>query len=99
MRFKPGISIEGIKPELLAGLMVADDIFHREFKAEMTITAVTDGKHMTNSKHYTGHAVDIRTRDLSRPEAILSRLNQELDEWYDIVMESDHIHFEYDTHK
>ena len=98
MKFKPGIKIANVQPELLMGLMVANQILAYEFNADMVITACTDGTHMPGSKHYIGQAVDIRISNLKDPESVLSRLEFELDALFDIVLEADHIHFEYDPH-
>jgi hypothetical protein len=98
MKLKPGVKIEVVRPELIMGLMVANHIFAYEFNSEMVITACTDGVHMTGSKHYIGQAVDIRISNLSNPGAVVDRLKFELDGLFDIVLEGDHIHMEYDPH-
>lgn len=65
---------------------------------EMTITSGNDGIHMKNSKHYKNEAIDIRTRDMEESKKILTQLW--LKKWlglnYDIILEKDHIHIEYD---
>jgi len=98
MKLKAGVKIAGIRPELLMGLMVANSIIDYEFNTDMVITACTDGIHMTGSKHYVGQAVDIRISNLSTPVAVVDRLKFELDGLFDIVLEKDHIHMEYDPH-
>jgi len=98
MKLKQGVKIAGVRPELLMGLMVANSIIAYEFNADMIITACTDGTHMAGSKHYVGQAVDIRIGNLSDPVAVVSRLKFELEELFDVVLERDHIHFEYDPH-
>ena len=98
MKIKPGVKIAGVRPELLMGLMVANSIIAYEFNADMIITTCADGTHMAGSKHYIGQAVDIRIGNLSDPVAVVSRLKFELEELFDVVLEKDHIHFEYDPH-
>jgi hypothetical protein len=98
MKFKQGIKIAGVCPELLMGLMVVNHIFAYEFNVDMVITACTDGVHRTGSKHYVGQAVDIRISNISDPVGVVNRLKFELDGLFDIVLEKDHIHFEYDQH-
>jgi hypothetical protein len=100
MKLKTGIKIAGLKPELMLGMIVADGIAQREFGKELTITSVVDGVHMKGSKHYLGMAADFRTYDMQPGQAVslTKRLKESLDEWFDIVQESDHIHFEYDPH-
>jgi len=96
MRLKSTVTIEGVKPELLLGLIVANSIFALQFNSELVITSLTDGRHKVDSLHYRGQAADIRIRGLADPVAVVTRLKNELDEWFDIVLEADHIHFEYD---
>lgn len=100
MKLKSGIKIAGLQPELILGLIVADGIAQRDFGKELTITSIIDGVHMKGSKHYLGQAADFRTYDM-QPGTVplmVTRLKAALDQWYDIVLESDHIHFEYDPH-
>jgi len=99
MKFKQGVNITGVRPELLMGLMIANSVIAYEFNTDMIITACTDGVHMTGSKHYIGQAADIRISNLSDPVAVLNRLKFELDGLFDIVLESDHIHMEYEPHE
>jgi len=68
------------------------------------ITSVMDGRHMKGSKHYDGNAFDLRTwadefgTQLSRSEKayLAHRLQEVLGCDWDVVIESDHIHCEYD---
>lgn len=63
----------------------------------MTITSGRDGVHSKNSKHYTGDAIDIRTRDMSDVKKVYAMLKENVDDkLFDVVLESDHIHIEYD---
>ena len=63
-----------------------------------TITAGRDGKHRTDSKHYTGEAIDLRTRDLTQSQirAIRDALSAAIGSSYDVVIEPTHLHVEYD---
>ena len=51
------------------------------------------------SKHSKGLAIDIRTYNLVTQEEIKkvhAKLVRELKEYYDVILENDHIHIEYD---
>jgi len=68
-------------------------------KGGVVITSVTDGKHKEGSRHYTGDAIDIRIWNLPEDVSYLqasSDLRSLLDDDYDVVLESDHIHVEWD---
>ena len=97
MFLKAGVSIAGIRPELMIGVNVFQELFHTLLSHEMTITSVVDGKHSHTSLHYNGSAFDIRTRDLNDGEAekIVKEAKKRLTRDFDILLESDHIHVEY----
>jgi hypothetical protein len=65
---------------------------------ELTITSGTDGKHKRGSKHYSGEALDVRTRNLTKANVkrVVDMLAARLGRGYDVVLETDHIHVEYD---
>lgn len=64
---------------------------------ELVITSGCEGSHMKGSLHYIGEALDFRTRDLTFAEQVLwrDRCVQELGPDYDVVLEKDHLHIEY----
>lgn len=97
MRLKRGVELLGIKPELLIGLFVADSIW-KEQGEELVVTSFVDGVHKIRSAHKKGYGADLRTRYFNRATKILisEKLASELKDQFDIVLESDHIHIEYD---
>lgn len=99
LRTKEDVRFEVITPALLRILTVLEEI-SRITNIDITITSGSDGTHMTGSKHYQGHAIDIRSRDLStfQKERILTGLSLYLSNDYDVVEEftPPHIHIEYD---
>lgn len=66
---------------------------------DITITSANDSKHMNGSKHYEDLAYDLRTRDLSKEQTQLlaQDIKARLGPAYDVVVEKDHIHVEYDN--
>ena len=99
MRLKKGVRIAGLRPEMVLGLMMADKVFHT-YGYEMVITSAVDSKHGNGSLHFSGAAVDLRTRDLSGTHTgvIINELKYNLGVDYDVVLESDHIHLEFQPH-
>lgn len=98
MSIKKGVKSEFcLTPEILLGLMVARDVY-AAYGHSMVITSLADGKHKEDSLHYTGYAADLRTRDLddSDKKLVAKMLRGCLGDDYDVVLESDHIHMEYD---
>jgi len=99
MIFKKGVKVAGIQPEIMCALMVAERVYFERGRPEgVTVTAVTDGKHMTGSKHYIGQAVDLRTFYFSVDvqHSIVTDLKIRLTDEFDVVLEKDHLHLEYD---
>jgi hypothetical protein len=97
MKLKDDVSTRGMRPELLFALNVASEVFMRA-GSEMTVTSIADGQHAFRSRHYDGAAFDFRIYHLSRQkiEKIISELKDGLNQDYDVVLEKDHGHVEYD---
>lgn len=93
---KEGVRIQGLRPETVLACQVIEGAF-RDAGHPCTITAGIDGKHMNASLHYAGCAVDIRTRDLqpSELETLKDELSKRLASDFDVVLEGDHFHIEY----
>ena len=77
--------------------MVLDGIYAQSGYL-LVVTSITDGTHMDGSLHYKGQAVDIRTRDIATPvlNLIVKNIKESLGADYDVVLERDHLHLEYD---
>ena len=99
MRLKNDTVItNGVKPELLLGLYVADEVY-REYGVSMVVTELcnTDG-HSNQSLHYAGCAADIRVSNLpsyTNVEEVARKIKQRLNIDYDVLPEGDHIHLEW----
>lgn len=93
---KEGVRIQGLRPETGLALQIIEGAF-RDAGHPCTLTAAIDGKHMAGSLHYVGCAVDIRTRDLqpSELETLKAELQNRLSSDFDVVLEGDHFHIEY----
>ena len=99
MRVKDNsIRVGGIRPELLIAVMVANEVY-TEIGKELVITSVTDGKHSDTSLHYTGSAFDCRIYDDSDMEFVITKMKDRLKIDYDVVLEGNHIHVEYQPRK
>lgn len=95
---KPGVDLRGLAPQLVLAYVVALDVYREKVGLPCVITSASDGKHGPNSLHYSGKALDLRTNSL-RPDQIhpvYLALKTALGEQFDVVLESDHIHVEFD---
>lgn len=95
MQIKEGVKLLGIQPQTLLGAIVADSILP-QYGQEAIITSAVDGKHKRSSAHYTGRAVDLRIWDLDDAEFAVLALQKALGSEYDVILESNHIHLEFD---
>jgi len=96
MKLKKGVTLTGIRPELLIAIMVANDVYSYH-GYEFVITSVTDGKHSKTSLHYPGFAFDSRIRNIDDDtiSVIVEDLRNSLTDEFDVVLEGNHIHIEY----
>lgn len=97
IKMKDGVKINGIKPEMVMGLIVAEGYFRSNGIDEMVVTSVVDGVHGFGSLHYVGYASDVRTWEIL--DDLLPKftggLSEALGPEFDVVLESDHIHIEF----
>jgi len=96
MKLKKGVNVQGIRPEMILAIIAAQAIFGREEEI-LIITSIVDGEHSVTSLHYTGCAIDIRTRNLTpvQQKAITKQLKLALGKDYEVILEKTHIHIEY----
>jgi hypothetical protein len=113
MIYKDGVYLEVVKvldskkfrlkpsDEITHAMNVADALSKSISGKEMIVTAVFDGMHMDGSKHYSGDAFDVRKWNYTMEQlsSFISNLRDNLGTDYDIVIESTHIHIEYDPKK
>lgn len=105
IQFKKGVSLKGVTEECITAMSVAAEFYSLFLDMDAVITSVNDGRHMKGSKHYEGNAFDLRTWTTETSGVQMSELSKKnIVDWmydklgidYDIVVESDHIHVEYD---
>lgn len=99
MRLKQGVSLAGLKPEALAGMMLADEVF-KAAAIDCVVTSGTEGKHSPGSLHYVGLAFDLRSRALySLLDGVVQDLKGALGAEFDVVVAPTHIHIEFQPKK
>lgn len=103
MRIKASASIQGLKAELLLGLIVVCSVFDK-YKVELIVTEVTGGQHKHESLHYVGLAADIRSKHIDSDalkDVLLAECREALGRDFDMILESlgkeqEHYHLEFD---
>lgn len=96
MKIKKGVRIIGLKPEMNLCLMIIEPITEK-YGQELVITSGTEGKHSPTSRHYLGYGVDIRCRDIPKPqipEAVID-MQESLGAEFFVLFEGNHIHIQF----
>jgi hypothetical protein len=92
VRLNTDVDIHQIRPEAVAGMLVADAVF-RSLGWELFITSVKDGQHLARSLHYEGLAFDCCTIrqgiDAQHAQEIAAKLRAWLGPQFDVVVEPD----------
>lgn len=93
---KPG-AILSTKPETEQMRRVMAAIW-KSHGYQLTVTSGYDSTHGALSKHYGGLAEDYRTRDVAPSDlaVMVAEARRQLGRNYDLVIESDHLHGEFD---
>jgi hypothetical protein len=99
VRLKPGVKLEGVCPEIVLALQVANTVYE-DAGQRLTVTSVCDGTHKPGSLHYKGKAADLRLRDVPRArwETLREMVAAAVGVEFDVVLELEppHLHLELD---
>lgn len=96
LKFKEGVQLTITKP--INKLLEAVTVACGELGVDAVVTSGSDGKHMKESKHYLNHAIDLRIFHIvpERHHTLVQRCKELLGKDFDVVLEGDHVHLEYD---
>lgn len=95
---KAGVKVAGMRPEILLAAVAVERVYEKA-GFDCTVTACVDGQHMAGSLHYKGAAIDLRTRHVPHAielKQIVDRIKECLGADFDVVVEMDHLHIEFD---
>ena len=95
MLIKAGVDISRLNRDIRKALTVVANIYFLK-GSELVVTSTYDGNHMPGSLHYSNDAFDIRLIPDVNQSDIVNRIKTSLGINYDVILESDHIHIEYD---
>lgn len=104
LHIKKDVRIQGLRPEMMLGIYICDQVFALS-NYDCVITSCTEEStvHGFASLHYSGCAIDLRTKHLAEDadeiveiaKVIVKLLKASLGASFDVVLEKDHIHVEY----
>jgi hypothetical protein len=96
------VSLRDVSWRMFHAAIVAEAIY-KQYGAELVITSANDahtvhgGGNKKKTLHDDGLALDLRTYNLGGREAMVAaELARQLGPEFDVVLEKDHIHMEYD---
>ena len=98
LSFKEGVLMFNLQPQLVLGLLSIYSVF-KDYGYDCTVTSLSDSLHSVRSLHYSGYAVDLRIKHISSRADVVAigfDLRKALGSNFDVVLEVDHIHVEYD---
>jgi len=93
--FKQGVCGE-LVPEAAEGLRQCAKFWALEDQDQMVVTSIREGTHGYASFHPSGRAFDLRFPVNVNIKQFVERLKKHLGADFDVVLESTHIHVEYD---
>jgi len=90
------VELKDLAPQLALALIMANEVYD-EYGIDMVVTSANDSNHSGTSLHYSGQAVDLRTRTANSGDRqdIRDKVKAKLNVDFDVILESDHIHLEY----
>lgn len=94
MLIKAGVDISRLKRPIRRILRPVAVIVWKIEKQELVVTSTYEGNHSEGSLHYCDEAVDIRRG--KNGHKCRDEIKRRLGDDYDVILESDHIHIEYD---
>ena len=102
IEIKAGVRLHGIRPELVLAVHIAEGLWMAAGAPSLVITACIEGQHTAASDHYSGCAVDFRTKNLpeGKAETMRAALMTALGDDFFVLHENaglanDHVHLSF----
>lgn len=101
MRLKPGVKLKDLSPQIVLAVIVVNEVYD-EKDTDCVITSCNDSQHKTDSFHFRGLAIDVRTKNyFGDKQALRKEIADRLGEEFDVLMENEgevneHLHIEWD---
>jgi hypothetical protein len=97
IEFGPHFNPAGLRPEITMIVSMIEDAVGAYTSKPAILTSGTDRTHGWGSLHYVGQGLDFRWDGYSMTTAhlVASQLRSCLGKHYDVVVEDDHIHVEF----
>lgn len=96
---EPNESFSDLTEQMQIAVFILADVVDWLEPGDIVITSTTGGQHVPGSKHYAGRAIDVRTRNWIEPQAVAEAVATVLGPDFDVILESDHLHIEFDPNR
>jgi hypothetical protein len=94
MRNPNKVDLSRLRKEIRQALFACEFVYN-QWEDEVQVYHTFDGKHMQGSLHYKNRAVDV-SMPFQNVNAIVEEIRLFLGPEYDVVVEEDHLHVEWD---
>lgn len=95
MLLKLGVDISRLNRPIRSILYRIDNIY-KSYNDELVITSTYESSHSPSSLHYSNDAIDIRLPKDGMNIEMVQRIRNAIGNNFDVVLETTHIHIEYD---
>lgn len=99
MIIKDSVRLDNLCPQMVLAAMVVKDVLSTMKAGQpCVITSGSDSKHSATSLHYSGQALDFRTRHLDSEDQkaqLRDLVRAHLSRDYDVILEATHLHVEW----
>jgi conjugal transfer mating pair stabilization protein TraG len=102
LQFKVGVRLTNLQPQMVLATKVVEEEFSR-YGLDTVITSANDGEHMEGSLHYSGRALDFRTK---HAQGVMKGIHLAIQKrlapvGFDVIWEAqenpnEHLHLEWD---
>lgn len=102
IQLKAGVKLTDMKPQMVLAATIVDCIYRKYVYEICVITSANDSTHSEKSLHYSGNALDFRTKTIGPLKAtIVAEIKAALGPDFDVILEglgtdNEHLHVEYD---
>ncbi len=97
IQIKKGVRIRAMQPPVVLAIQIAAGVYQEFNQDTLVVTSLCEGHHKRGSAHYSGRAFDLRIWGLDdNLDRVVKKLANDLGDEFDVILESDHVHVEYD---
>lgn len=92
-----GVQLRAFTAQCVLAITIAHSVWQEMpgIIGPFVVTSISEGQHSNGSLHYVGHAFDLRSPAPAFAQRLVAALKDALGDEYDVALETDHIHIEW----